>query len=380
VIAALLLAIHVPVADADDALPATEAPALEGVPEPASPDGEPPVLMDAGPAASDDRFEEMPLQPLVRTARFGTAPNDRCCLSRDACGWPLDACGKRVGSWRFNLEAAASLMPAPEGVLGATPPAGFTSLDWGRNDYGIAIGGRLTVGYRMAPRDEIEARVTVLGQWDDSSRQTGSFGFTNVTGNSPVAAATLTSEAELQSYEGMWWRELCCTGTTTTHVGAGLRYVHFEERARARDWAGLAPTSRLDGTSHNELFAAQLGGAVRFRPATKWEFTVSGKALVGLMARELIVDEDAILSGGVKQAVDNDTTLGYGLELELHGTYRWSSCISLTAGYTGLFLGEVVRAHEMFDFSRGVTGAVQALQRSESLVVHSVFLGIEWQN
>ena len=48
----------------------------------------------------------------------------------------------------------------------------------------------------------------------------------------------------------------------------------------------------------------------------------------------------------------------------------------VTGSYTLLFLDSVVRAQDALDFTQAATGAVQARQKTDSMLVHAVFLGV----
>ena len=95
------------------------------------------------------------------------------------------------------------------------------------------------------------------------------------------------------------------------------------------------------------------------------------------MNTKVRVEEDSILSGGVKAGEDESTHAGWGFEAGFDIKFRLNRCIALTAGYSFLFLDEVTRAHNAMDFSQGNTGAVQPRTRKDSVYAQAIMLGIQ---
>ena len=268
-------------------------------------------------------------------------------------------------------------MEGPEGTLGGPIPAGTQGLEWGAIDYDPALALRASVGYRWTPCDMGELRGTLFGSWDGESRQTGLFPFANRQGISPTATATLQSEADLATVELNWWHDFGGCGGFRWLGGIGGRYLRFDDTATARDWVGLAPTSFLQSDVENTVWAGQVLGALTYGCGC-WEVTGSGRLFLGSMNRMIRIDEDSILSGGVKAAELENTEFGWGFELGLDVRYRFSPCFSLTAGYALVFIGDAQRAADAMDFTQGVTGAVQAQQQLDNVVAHSLFVGFQF--
>ena len=329
----------------------------------------PPVILETAPPVVEvvPPGAYLPPQPPPATESWQAAPVARAPRLRRAPPPP----------WRLQVEAGFSLLDEPEGNLGS-PAAGLSPLSWDVNDYTPALGGRVTLSRCLWGAD-IEGRLAYYGGWEDDSRQTGAFGFANVFGQSPTATTTLVSEADLLSGELNYWRDLQEGCSTRFRYGVGLRYINFEESAEARNWVGLAPDSFLNGEADNEFLGGQLMGAYIWEPAELLTVALSAKAFFGVMGRDIIIDEVSILSGGRKRATNEDSEFSWGLELGIDASWAINNCLSLTLGYSALYLDEVVRGHDALDFSRGATGAVQAIQVTDSIWVHSLWLGLAYR-
>lgn len=283
--------------------------------------------------------------------------------------------------WRFRLEGAISVLDDPDGNLGE-PAAGLPALTWGANNYDPAFGMRGSIA-RCWGDGELEARIAFLGGWDDSTRQTGAFGFANVFGASPTATTTLRSMADFVSLEANYWHNLNNRDADACgpwfRVGAGIRFFKYREIAEARDWVGLAPDSFLNGEADNSFIGGQILGSAGWVATDCVELEVSGRLFAGLMSRDITIDETSILSGGSKRATSEEDEFSWGAEIGIDASFKVTNCTLFTVGYSLIYLNDVARAHDTLDFSRGNTGAVQAVQRTDSVLIHSIYLGLEFR-
>ena len=278
--------------------------------------------------------------------------------------------------WLIRAEAGMGGVEPPDGLLGDGLPPNLQGFDWGEIKCSGALAARLTLGYRIAPCDLIELRGTWWGTRSGEDRQTGHFGFQNQNGVSPRATATLENESTLWSAELGWWHRIADCGCWEWRGGLGFRYLRFDEMATARDWVGLAPTSFLQSDVENSLYAGQLMGAWAYAPG-RWAFTLSGRLFLGSMNRKVRIDEDSILSGGVKAGEAEATEFGWGVEAGFDILFRLNRCLALTAGYSFLYASEVTRANDAMDFTQAITGAVQPSTRAGSVYAHAIMLGIQ---
>ena len=181
------------------------------------------------------------------------------------------------------------------------------------------------MSWRPSPRERLEVRGGYLGSWDDTSRQTGAFGFSPPPGGvSPVATVDMESESELYGGELNYWHELACRGRFRFDAGIGARYVRLDETATVRGFR--LPTGAGGGFLQSEVesdfFAAQFGLAAHWDVAPRWEVSLLGKGLVGLVSTDTEVNDVSLLSGGPHAASADDGAFGWGFEVEARVLYR----------------------------------------------------------
>jgi len=260
-------------------------------------------------------------------------------------------------------------------------PAGANGLTWDGNDYDPEFGGRLTLRHAITPRDTVEARAVWYGDFDAQSSQTGVIGFSPPVGAvAPAANATLVNESEAVSFEVNWWRELCCKGRWRWSAGLGMRYIGLDESARADFTTGAgAPVAAFASSEvDSNLIAAQFGAAAHWLISPRTELGLTGKLLLGSLYSGADVADNSVFVGGAHTSAATDTTFGLGAEFEIGLLHRFSRSFAITAGYTLLFVNDVVRANDAMDFSQATTGAVQAkLDRSE-LLIHTLTFGLQF--
>ena len=83
-----------------------------------------------------------------------------------------------------------------------------------------------------------------------------------------------------------------------------------------------------------------------------------------------------LLAGGPHTASEGDDEFVFGLNLDLSAAWHLTPHLAIVGGYDLLFLDNVQRAEDGMDFSNSNSGAVQATQNPDQLVIHSLFLGI----
>ncbi len=106
------------------------------------------------------------------------------------------------------------------------------------------------------------------------------------------------------------------------------------------------------------------------------EIGLSARGMLGAMDREIEVRDTNVLAGGAHSASDSETGFGWGAEVGLSITQRFTAGFAVTAGYSLQLLGETVRAHDAMDFGQAGTGAVQARQDTDLSLAHQIYLGV----
>jgi hypothetical protein len=290
-----------------------------------------------------------------------------------------------------TLEGTVSIATDPEGPFGED--SFFPNqIRWSRLDYDGEFGVRGSVGFRTSSTSRVEARGAYLGSWDDTSRQTGVFGFSPATpappmvpglipGVSAVNSGTLESEADAWTAELNFWQQIGCTPCMRTDVMAGLRVMSWNETATADGWATAfvpgfpgAPFVRSD--VDNLFLGFQVGAMTTFDVTRCFSVSVSGKGMLGNINRQSEVSDRAIFAGGTHSSSLEEDEIVLGFELELGMQWRLTDWISVTGGYSGLFLDGVQRAHDVMNFGASTSGAVQTQSDTDQLLIHSLFLGV----
>ena len=287
--------------------------------------------------------------------------------------------------FRVIAEGMASLFEDPEGGLGE--PVAANAYDWSLNEYDPAFGGRL--GFSMNPGScySFDVIGTYYGSVDASSTQTGSFGFRPpANGTSPVATATFESEAELYTAEANVWYEDKQNDCLCLSAGIGFRYLNYEDEASVTGLPipgipGTAPpvgTGSLNGVVENEFFGGQLMLRAVYTPPSMKKFSTdfTVKALLGNLERRIQINDDSVLAGGPHSSAREVDDFAWGIEARIGVSYALTNCVRLTLAYELLYMADISKAHSSFDFSQAATGAVQAGDTTEELLVHSLLLGL----
>jgi hypothetical protein len=350
---------------------------------------EPPV-MDEPPM-----FEEVPPPPppaatgpmFVRQPRM--AADDDCSLpcgqKRDDCCWSLDWCGNRYGCFEITIEGTFGVMNDPANVLGEPILApGAPQYDWDLLDYEWEFGARGALRYQFQAQSWLELKGAYYGSWESTSNQPGRrFGFLPTPPFvSGVSSGVLTSEADLIGFELNYVNELDCAGCVRWDMLVGARYMMFEEEANAtfnpNAGLGLFTPGRVNSDVENTYIAGQLGIIGHWDVSDRFEINASVKAILGNLNRQAVVTDANIFVGGPHRSASEEDEVTFGTELELGMKYRLTPRIAVTAGYNLLFLDNVLRANDAMDFTKSVSGAVQARQELDQLLVHTVFVGFNF--
>jgi hypothetical protein len=308
-----------------------------------------------------------------------------CAQPRDADCWPLDECGTRYGCNEITAEGIAAMVAAPDGPFGLAVPGVAAQINYDGLDYGFAFGGRLTYRRWIAPQEAIELRGAYYGAFEDSVRSDGVFGFTGGLPGPPAAGVTapnatlLSSEADLFGGELNWWSEIECRSCTRWDFVLGAKFLKFDELVTATSWATpLIPAGgppNVESDVENLFIGGQIGGAVHRDLGAQVTLTLAAKALLGNITRKATVRDANFFAGGVHVGRTEEDDFVYGVDADVGLRFRMSPQIAVTLGYNLLFLENVLRAHDAIDFTMSSSGALQARQETDHLLVHSFFLG-----
>ncbi len=366
-------------------------------PAPPPPDAAPPPTPPPAPAERPIVVEQA--QPVAPAPRW--APSDpcaqpcdpypaACCQPRDECGWPVDACGTRYGRFEITLEGTFALLGDPEGDFGETAALfGGTGnqLTWDGIEYDGEIGGRGALAYHLTPLDRLELRGGWYGDFSASTSQSGEFGASpGISGVGDVSRPVLadfTEDATLWGVELNWWTELSCEGRYRFDVGVGGRYMRFDEEARVdltTNGPGGFPVADgfVESEVENTFAGGQIAAMLHVDLSNSFELSASAKGMIGSLNRDVTVSDLNVFAGGNHTSTREDDEIVFGLEAEVGLRLRLTRCIAVTGGYNLLFLDGVQRAHDSMDFTHSNSGAVQAEMNPDQLIVHTFFLGLNF--
>jgi hypothetical protein len=316
-----------------------------------------------------------------------------CYQLRDACGWPTDCNGCPLGRFEVALQAMYTIITDPEHAFGLDTFLP-NQLRWNDLDYDPELGGRVALRFAMTPCDRVELRGAWFGEFDDSVRQTGVFGFGPAGAVPPIPAvapgvagpfaADFSVESELWTVELNWWSEQICDGRWRLDTVVGARAIYFDEEASVTNFTpafnpGFPGAPFIRSESENLFLGIQAGGQVHWDLSQCFEINASLKGMLGNINRETVVTDNSIFSGGPHQAVLEDDEIVWGFEAEAGVRWRLFRWLSIEAGYSLLFLDEVQRAYDAMNFNGAASGAVQAQSAPDQVVTHSLFAGLTLQ-
>lgn len=371
-------------------------PPVEGEMPPVVDEAAPEVIVEEPIVEAPSAFEVIPAPvptpgPVLRRTNPESCDPD-CGQRRDDCCWPIDDCGTRYGRTTITLEGSFGLLNDMDGKLG-TPAFGFArQFEWDELDYSFSVGGRVTLEHAIQPQQWIQFRGAYYGSWDDSTSRVGVFGFqpgntftgggTQRVGASNDVNGTLSGDAELFGAEFNYINEISCSGCSRLDFIVGVRYLQFDETARA-DFAeapitGFTGPAFVASSVENTFVGLQAGIRWHYQPSNALELTAGLKALAGNVNRNITVSDQSIFAGGPHTATDEEDEIVLGADIELGIRVRLTRCIAVTAGYNLIVLDSVSRANDVMDFSQSGSGAVQAQQVTDQLIWHGVFAGLQF--
>jgi hypothetical protein len=307
----------------------------------------------------------------------------RVVVAASACGGPRDC---RWLPARVETQVhRATLAPDPAGVL--TLDTGTPGqARWDAVDYDEPTGGRLVFSWPLggiaAARGgwDVTLAGTWWGSWIDERTMSGTIASTATPGAPPNMSGTsvgMRSAADLGDASVLGWRRFGLAPCLDASLGAGLRFLQFDEQSSFLFPTTVPPANAAVFTADlsSTLLAAELAARVEWRFLPRLALGVRGSAFAGWMRRSGDLATSNVNPPPALAGLHDDT-FGYGAEAEValrwHVTSRWS----LTLGYGVLWVGPVARAFEAYDFSNVATSDLGPVFTDDTLVVHRVFAGI----
>ena len=138
----------------------------------------------------------------------------------------------------------------------------------------------------------------------------------------------------------------------------------------------FAGPSFVNSDVENLFVGLQVGAMFHWDIHPCFELNALLKAMGGNINRKIEVTDRSIFAGGPHSASSEDDEIVFGAEVELGFKWRIHRRWAITGGYNLQFLDGVVRAYDAMDFSHSNSGAVQARQLTDQMLIHSVFLGL----
>jgi hypothetical protein len=186
---------------------------------------------------------------------------------------------------------------------------------------------------------------------------------------------------------------------------AGGRYLELKDQFWVDARGGNLTDSYWNTTSHNEMAGPELG--VRYvKPIGRFSISAEGRFTAAINAQSVL--QDGLMASGLN--APNPSTYEQGLagdqfihqyptlmsatsfthsthyiefspiiELRVEAHMQLTNIISLKAGYTGLFVNNVVRAADMVDYTMPSMGITRNLQGNlQPVYAQGLNLGIEF--
>jgi hypothetical protein len=175
----------------------------------------------------------------------------------------------------------------------------------------------------------------------------------------------------------------------------GARYLEFDEQFDIHATGGILTRTDINTFAKNHLFGPQLG--LRwFITNDRWQFSALGKFLAGWNSQN--VTEDGVLGTDLiglsfprstNQPFALQTTdLSYRshmsifspvVELRIEGKYQLTRSISFTAGWNGMYIGNLARPPQMIDYTLRRTSVLGILndKNNDLVFMEGLSIGIE---
>jgi hypothetical protein len=298
-----------------------------------------------------------------------------------------------MGRFELSLQGTYTWLPDPEHAFGIDTffP---DQLRWDNLEYEPEFGGRVAARYAVGPYDKIEARFAYFGEFEDSQRQTGVFGYAPAAPPPPIPGvaegvagpftANFAMESTLWTAELNWWSEWFCDGRWRVDTVVGARAIAFDEEA---DVSGFDPAFNpgfpgapfVHSDTENLFLGVQAGARAHYDLNQCIELNASLKGMLGNINRKTVVSDNSVFSGGPHSGSLEEDEFVWGFEAEVGVRWRLVRWLSIEAGYSLLFLDDVQRANDALNFGASTSGAVQAQSDPDQLYAHTLFAGVTLQ-
>jgi hypothetical protein len=178
----------------------------------------------------------------------------------------------------------------------------------------------------------------------------------------------------------------------------GVRYYEFNDNfdvscggdpgMTSGGWANFMAGSYWNTTAENHIVGPQVG--LRWRKSRgRWTFNTEGRFTAGFNNTNFYQNSllgASIVTGAIGNPMGvGATSSSYSavddafspiVELRFEGEYKVTSAISIRAGYTGMWVGNVARASDMVEYNFPYMGLKDSVSR-ESVFVNGATLGLQ---
>ena len=286
-------------------------------------------------------------------------------------------------SFRLGLEGVYTPLSDPDGRVGE-PTADALVFDG--LDYEAAFGFRGTLEFALDRERVVQARATWYGTFDDTDTGVGTVG-SQVTPGAPVTASASTAALlertrDLVGIElNMFWRLGRGSRSTIVEALGGLRVLALDDESRVRNLnpvltPALTPASGLRAEVTNTFYGVQGGLRVTTAIAATVELQGSVRLGLGLLDRDVDVEDSAMFTSGVASDDDSDVVFGVAVDANLGLRVQMSENIAVLIGAHALYMPSVANADEPFDFRNTSSGRVGARLRDSDFFVASIVFGL----
>ncbi len=199
-----------------------------------------------------------------------------------------------------------------------------------------------------------------------------------IIGRTPVNFSSIyvQNKSRLQGVEALYiYRPAQLHAGGTLEFTAGGRYFELKDQFWVDARGGNLTDSYWNTHSHNEIAGPEVGMRW-FQPMGRFGISAEGRFTAGINSQS--VDQDGLLASGLNAGQNTPpqpTLMGHKsfnhsdhwiefspiIELRVEAHMQLTNMIAVKAGYTGIFVNNVVRAADMVDYTLPTMGITREL-------------------
>ena len=203
----------------------------------------------------------------------------------------------------------------------------------------------------------------------------------------------MQNKSRLQGVEALFiYRPAQLHDGGTLEFTAGGRYFELKDQFWVDARGGNFTDSYWNTHSHNEIAGPEIGMRW-FKPMGRFGISAEGRFTAGINSQS--VDQDGILASGLiagQNTAPQPTLMGATsfnhsdhwiefspiIELRVEAHMQLTNLIAVKAGYTGIFVNNVVRAADMVDYTLPTMGITRNLDGNlQSMYAQGLNISIE---